>query len=286
MPPAPRFKITAEGPRVLVVPPGRATRPCPTVQDADWPRSPIDRFVLAKLEEKGLRPVAPADKRTLIRRVTFDLIGLPPTPEEVEAFLADDSPDAFAKVVDRLLASPHYGERWARHWLDVARYGEDQAHTFQARKYPDGYRYRDWVVKAFNADLPYDRFVTEQIAADLLDGPDRADRLAALGLLRPRPGLLRHAQAADELRRPHRHADPRLPRPDGRLRPLPRPQVRPDPDRRTTTRWPASSPAPTTRSTSLTPDGDDRRQGGRPTRPTRWSATRRRTPPQAGRCTR
>jgi cytochrome c553 len=153
----------------------------PAVKDGAWPRSPIDRFVLARLEASGLRPAAPADKRTLIRRASFDLTGLPPTPEEIDAFLKDDSPDAFATVVDRLLASPRYGERWARHWLDVARYGEDQAHTFQARKYPDGFRYRDWVVRAFNADMPYDRFVREQIAGDLLDGPGRPDRLAALG---------------------------------------------------------------------------------------------------------
>jgi cytochrome c553 len=153
----------------------------PAVADASWPRSPIDRFVLANLEEAKLKPVAPADRRTLIRRATFDLIGLPPTPEEVEAFLADESPEAFARVVERLLASPRYGERWGRHWLDVARYGEDQAHTFQARMYPNGYRYRDWVIKAFNDDMPYDRFVMEQIAADLLDGPEREQRLAALG---------------------------------------------------------------------------------------------------------
>jgi Protein of unknown function (DUF1553)/Protein of unknown function (DUF1549)/Planctomycete cytochrome C len=153
----------------------------PSVANAAWPKSPIDAFVLAKLEQKGLRPVSPADKRTLIRRATFDLIGLPPSVEDVEAFLSDDSADAFAHVVDRLLASPHYGERWGRHWLDVARYGEDQAHTFESRKYPNGFRYRDWVVKAFNEDMPYDRFITEQIAGDLLEGADRDDRLAALG---------------------------------------------------------------------------------------------------------
>ena len=118
----------------------------PPVADAAWPRSPIDRFILAQLEANGLAPAPPADKPTLIRRVTFDLIGLPPTPEEVDAFLRDDSPDAFATVVDRLLASPHYGERWGRHWLDVARYGEDQAHSFQPRLYPHGYRYRDWLI--------------------------------------------------------------------------------------------------------------------------------------------
>ena len=155
--------------------------PIPPVKDASWPKGAIDRFVLNRLEAKGLRPVAPADRRSLIRRATFDLIGLPPTPEEVEAFAVDESPGAFAKVVDRLLADPHYGERWGRHWLDVARYGEDQAHTFEARLYPQGYKYRDWVVKALNDDMPYDRFVVEQVAGDLVEGPGREDRLAALG---------------------------------------------------------------------------------------------------------
>src|SRR5262249_25233371 len=172
--------------------------PLPTVKNQDLARSAVDRFILAKLEEKGLRPVVVADKPALIRRATFDLIGLPPTPDEIDAFLADESPEAFARVVDRLLASPHYGERWARHWLDIARYGEDQAHTFQARKYPDGFRYRDWVVKAFNTDMPYDRFVTEQIAGDLLDGPDRVDRLAATGYFALGPVYYGRA-TADEL---------------------------------------------------------------------------------------
>jgi mono/diheme cytochrome c family protein len=160
----------------------------PRVQEPSWPRGAIDHFVLARLEAKQLRPVEFADRRTLIRRATFDLIGLPPTPEEVESFVSDPSPEAFAKVVDRLLASPHYGERWARHWLDVARYGEDQAHTFQARKYPQGFRYRDWLIRAFNNDMPFDRFIMEQMAADLLprapspDGnKDRLENLPALG---------------------------------------------------------------------------------------------------------
>jgi hypothetical protein len=158
-----------------------ADPPAPVVKDPGWCKNPLDGFILSKLEKNGLHPVAPADKRTLLRRATFDLIGLPPTPEEIDAFLADDAPDAFARVVDRLLASPHYGERWARHWLDVARYGEDQAHTFQARLYPGGYRYRDWVVQAFQDDMPYDRFVTEQIAGDLLKTGDPMSRLPALG---------------------------------------------------------------------------------------------------------
>jgi mono/diheme cytochrome c family protein len=155
----------------------------PPARDEAWATSRIDRFILARLEANGLAPAPPADKATLIRRATFDLIGLPPTSEEIGAFLHDDAPDAFARLVDRLLASPHYGERWGRYWLDVARYGEDQAHSFQPRLYPNGFRYRDWLIRALNRDLPYDRFILEQIAGDLLEGPDRdrLDRLAALG---------------------------------------------------------------------------------------------------------
>src|SRR5262249_19065709 len=155
----------------------------PSVREADWPISPIDRFILARLEANGLAPSPPAEKVALIRRVTFDLIGLPPTPEDVATFLRDDAPDAYERLVDRLLASPHYGERWGRYWLDVARYGEDQAHSFQPRLYPYGHRYRDWVIGALNRDMPYNRFILEQVAGDLLDGPEsgRLDRLAALG---------------------------------------------------------------------------------------------------------
>jgi hypothetical protein len=155
-------------------------QPLPSVRDIAWPRNDLDRFVLARLEGEGLRPAPAADRRTLIRRATFDLIGLPPTPEEIDAFLADDSPRAFERVVDRLLASPHYGERWARHWLDVARYAEDQAHTFAVKPYGEAHRYRDWVIDALNADLPYDRFVTLQVAADLVEGGNFRD-LPALG---------------------------------------------------------------------------------------------------------
>lgn len=142
----------------------------PAVKDAGWCKSPADRFILAKLEARGLRPAPPADKRTLIRRAYFDLIGLPPTPQEVEAFVRDDSPGAFAKVVDRLLASSHYGERWARHWLDVVRYTDsfDARGLGSAGDVKFAWRYRDWVVNAFNRDLPYDRFVMQQIAGDLL----------------------------------------------------------------------------------------------------------------------
>ena len=159
--------------------------PPPNVKNSQWPHSDIDRFVLAKLEAAGLQPVAAADRRTLIRRASFDLIGLPPEPEQVAAFLNDPASDrdAFAKVIDELLRSPHYGERWGRYWLDIARYGEDQAHTFKARNYPQGYLYRDWVVKAFNDDLPYDQFLIDQIAGDLVESASggRGSRRAANG---------------------------------------------------------------------------------------------------------
>jgi hypothetical protein len=159
------------------------------VKDGAWPRTDIDRFVLARLEAEGLSPAAPADRRTLIRRATLDLTGLPPTPAEIDAFLADESPDAFAKVVDRLLASPHYGEAWGRLWLDVARYGEDDYRSLDPmgrgfNPYPNAYLYRDWVVRALNDDLPYDRFVTAQLAADLdADELARVRNLPALGFL-------------------------------------------------------------------------------------------------------
>ncbi|HEV8378970.1 MAG TPA: PSD1 and planctomycete cytochrome C domain-containing protein, partial [Tepidisphaeraceae bacterium] len=144
----------------------------PQVKNAAWCRSPIDKFILAKLEQAGLNPAPLADKRTLIRRVTFDLVGLPPTPQEIEAFLADESSDAFAKVVDRLLASPHYGERWGRHWLDLVRYAESCGHEFDFDM-PLAYQYRDYIIRAFNLDLPYDQMVREAIAGDLLPNPRR-----------------------------------------------------------------------------------------------------------------
>jgi hypothetical protein len=148
-------------------------------------RNDIDAFVAAKWAEKGLTPVARADKRTLIRRAAFALTGLPPAPEAVEAFVKDEAPDAYARVLDALLASPQYGEKWARHWLDVARYAEDQAHTFDVRPKNQAWRYRDWVVKALNDDLPYDRFVKLQIAGDMLpDAPaDPFAKYAGLGYL-------------------------------------------------------------------------------------------------------
>jgi hypothetical protein len=139
--------------------------------------NPIDAFILAKLEAKHIEPAAPADKITLLRRVSFDLIGLPPTPEEVDAFVADQSPNAYEKVVDRLLASPHYGERWARHWLDLARYAESEGFKADETR-PNAWRYRDYVVRAFNENKPYDRFVREQIAGDELWPNDPWARVA------------------------------------------------------------------------------------------------------------
>ncbi len=149
--------------------------PIPTVKNEHWVRSPVDAFILAKLESSDMEPAAPADKRTLIRRATYDLIGLPPTPEEVVDFMADESPDAFVRVVERLLASPAYGERWGRHWLDVARYASSDS--------PYAYTYRDYVVRAFNDDLPYDDFVLQQLAADQLSLGGNKLPLAGLGFL-------------------------------------------------------------------------------------------------------
>jgi mono/diheme cytochrome c family protein len=163
--------------------------PVPAVSHASWAKTDIDRFVLARLEQAGLAPVRAADKRTLIRRATLDVTGLPPTPDEIDAFEQDASPDAFAHVVDRLLASPRYGETWGRWWLDVARYGEDDYRSLDPKQrgynpYPNAYLYRDWVIKAFNDDLPYDQFVRAQLAGDLVGEPaTRARTLPALGFL-------------------------------------------------------------------------------------------------------
>jgi hypothetical protein len=156
----------------------------PAIAASDWPREDIDRFLLAALEARGLSPAADASPARLLRRLTFDLVGLPPTPDELDAFVHDGSPDALATVVDRLLASPHFGERWARHWLDVARFAESSGKTNFT--YPQAWRYRDWAIASFNADKPYDRFVREQIAGDLMPADDdhqRADQAIATGFL-------------------------------------------------------------------------------------------------------
>jgi hypothetical protein len=164
--------------------PVRAAAP-PAVKQRRWVRTPIDAFVLAGLEKAAITPGPPADKITLIRRASLDLIGLPPTPAEVAAFLADKSPNAFDKVIDRLLASPHYGERWARHWLDLARYAESEGFKSDETR-PNAWRYRDYVIKAFNTDKPYDRFVMEQIAGDEL-WPGDFDAVVATGFNRHYP---------------------------------------------------------------------------------------------------
>ena len=160
-------------------------RPVVPKADPAWGRTPIDAFVLAKLREKGLSPAPEADRRTLIRRLTFDLTGLPPTPAEIDAFVNDPSPDAYEKVVDRLLASPHYGERWARHWMDAAHFAETHGHD-QDRVRPNAWRYRDYLIDAFNTDRAYSRFVKEQVAADVLF-PDRPELTPALGFLAAGP---------------------------------------------------------------------------------------------------
>jgi len=148
----------------------------PEVKDAAWARNPIDRFILARLEKEGLKPSPEADRRTLIRRVSLDLTGLLPTPEEVDAFVRDPAPDAYEKLVDRLLASPHYGERWGRHWLDQARYADSNGYTIDSERAM--WPYRDWVIKALNEDLPFDRFTIEQLAGDLLPHPAKSQLIA------------------------------------------------------------------------------------------------------------
>lgn len=161
--------------------------PAPVVKATHWPRRKVDSYLLAKLEEKQLAPSPPADARTLVQRAYIDLLGLRPTYEEVEAFVNDKSPDAYEKLIDKLLASPHYGEAWGRNWLDVARFAEDNP-TSEATNppYPYAWRYRDWVIEAINRDEPYDRFVKLQLAADLIPGTKRED-LRALGYLGAAP---------------------------------------------------------------------------------------------------
>ncbi len=158
--------------------------PPPAVKDTDWPRSDIDRFVLSRMETASLSPSGEADRRVLIRRLFFDLTGLPPSYEEVEQFVADSEPDTVSRLVDRLLASLHFGERWARHWLDVARYSDTKGYVFrEEREYSSAFTYRDWVIQAFNEDMPYDRFLVEQIAADRLVDRGEKATAAAMGFL-------------------------------------------------------------------------------------------------------
>lgn len=166
----------------------------PRVQQTNRVRTPIDAFLLAKLEEKKLAFAPEADKQTLIRRATFDLLGLPPTPEEVARFLADSAPDAYERLIDRLLASPHYGEHWGRHWLDVAGYADSEGYSTDDTVRPHAYKYRDYVIRSFNAGKPFDQFIREQLAGDELVkqpyenlGPDDIEKLTATGFLRMAP---------------------------------------------------------------------------------------------------
>jgi hypothetical protein len=177
----------------------------PLVKNAKWVRNPIDAFVLAKLEGKGLTPSAEANRRTLLRRLSYDLTGLPPTPADILAFVTDKGPNAYEKVVDRLLASPHYGERWARHWLDVVHFGESHGFEYNQPR-NNSWPYRNWVIRAINANMPYDRFVRMQIAGDVLE-PESADGIIALGCLvtgphnttRPSNDTMRKTMRQDEV---------------------------------------------------------------------------------------
>ena len=175
-----RFQGAAVRPKHWAfLPPQRP--PLPPVKDAKWTRNPIDRFVLAKLDAEGLKPAPEADRATLLRRVSLDLIGLPPSPSEVDAFLSDKSANAYEKQVDRLLASPHYGEKWARQWLDGARYADSDGYEKDKPRFV--WFYRDWVINAFNRNLPYNEFVIDQIAGDMLPNATQ-DQKVATGFLR------------------------------------------------------------------------------------------------------
>src|SRR6266516_6394413 len=173
-------------------PPARPSPP--NVGNPRWVRTPPDAFILARLEKEKLTPSAEADRATLLRRLSFDLLGLPPSPKEVADFLADASPDAYERLVERLLASPRYGERWGRHWLDVAGYADSNGYFSADSDRPLAWHYRDYVVRVFNADLPFDRFVQEQLAGDELVkrpyanlSPEDIHRLTATGFLRMAP---------------------------------------------------------------------------------------------------
>jgi mono/diheme cytochrome c family protein len=180
--PDPRIADAGKRPAEIDIESGRrhwayrplAKAPLPAVKKTSWPVTVMDRFVLAKIESNGLRPAADAPREVLVRRLYFDLIGLPPTPDEMDAFLQDEAPDAYERLVDRLMASPHFGERWGRRWLDVARFAESL--TLRGFILKEAWRYRDYVIDVFNSDLPYDQFVREQIAGDLLPADSLADR--------------------------------------------------------------------------------------------------------------
>lgn len=175
----------------------------PAVQQADWPRGAIDHFVLARMESNGVKPVPDANRRTLVRRVYFDLVGLPPSPQQVEPFVANDSPDALPNLIDQLLDSPQFGERWGRHWLDVVRYAESSGMEFNFT-YPHAWPYRNYVIDALNQDKPYDVFLREQIAGDLMPAAEN-ESPAAIEARRIAPSMLafgpkRHNSSGTESR--------------------------------------------------------------------------------------
>jgi mono/diheme cytochrome c family protein len=174
------YRITEQQRAWWAFQPVKRTAPA-AVRNRAWARSAVDQYILAAIEEKGIAPAAPASRHDWIRRVTYDLTGLPPAAEDVEAFLKDNSPNAREKAVDRLLASKHFGERWARHWLDVARYSDDLLNSTQDEPYDNAFRYRDWVIEALNQDMPYDLFVKAQIAGDMIDSPQKDKLIAGLG---------------------------------------------------------------------------------------------------------
>ena len=203
----------------------------PSVNDASSARTPIDAFIVAKLDEQGWRLAREADRRTLIRRLYFDLIGLPPSADEVETFVNDESDTAYEQLVDRLLASPHFGERWARYWLDLVRYADTCGYERDQEK-PGVWKYRDWVVKALNDDMPYDEFITQQLAGDEIPGRDEQSVIAT--------GFLRLGTWNDEPNEPQEYkyerledmvhaTSSRVPGDDRQMRPLSRSQVRSDP---------------------------------------------------------
>ena len=209
------------------IPPRRPA--APAVRDEKWVRNPIDRFILARLEREGLHPSAEADKATLLRRVSLDLTGLPPTPAEVDDFLRDDSPDAYGKVVDRLLASPRYGERMAFRWMEAARYGDTNGYQTDGPR--DMWRWRDWVIDAFNRNLPYDQFTIEQLAGDLLPNATLEQRIAT-GFNRNHRttgegGIIPEEYRVEYVADRAQTTVDRVPGPHARLRPLSRSQVRP-----------------------------------------------------------
>ena len=192
-------------------------------------RNPIDHFVLARLEREGVEPSPEADRRTLLRRLSLDLLGLPPTPEQVQAFLADPRADAYERLVDALLASPHFGERWGRHWLDLARYADSGGYLNDTLR-PYAYLYRDWVIDAINRDLPFDQFTIEQLAGDLLPNATLeqkiADRLSPQHAEERRSRRRPRTRPHQGCRRSHRHHRRRVARPHGRLRRVPLAQIR------------------------------------------------------------